>query len=194
MKKLFISIWILIFTLLVGQAQNLVEPRKLPIYDNFGNFAQEQIFFDGGIGIIKGTKKGVVSGDYDFIATGTINRKINPLSIYIQLDYLENGNVHSSIAVSYDYTNEVKYFKKKDYPSDYEFILIKNVIITIKMGGRIDTYKGNLSACVKIAGFKTGFNVKEILDDKDSFMFDISYHDKLGNKKGWTIYTFFDGD
>ena len=62
------------------------------------------------------------------------------------------------------------------------------------MGGRIDAYKGNLSACVKIAGFKTGFNVKEILDDKDSFMFDISYQDKIGNKKGWTIYTFFEGE
>ena len=192
MKYLLLSVLFCISLLVY--AQDVVEPRKLPIYDNFGNLSQEQIFFDGGIGIVKGIQKGVVSGDYDFIATGEINRKIYPLSVYIQLDYRENGNVHSGIAISYDYTNEVRYFKKKDYPSDYEFILIKNVIITIKMGGRIDAYKGNLSACVKIAGFKTGFNMKEILDDKDSFMFDISYQDKYGNKKGWTIYTFFEGE
>ena len=184
----------LLYISLIANAQGIVKPKKIPICDSFGNLSQEQIFFDGGIGIVKGIQKGAVSGDCDFIATGEINRKIYPLSVYIQLDYIENGNIHSGIAISYDYTNEVKYFKMKDYPSDYEFILIKNVIITIKMGGRIDAYKGNLSACVKIAGFKTGFNVKEILDDKDSFMFDISYQDNFGNKKGWTIYTLFEGE
>ena len=184
----------LLYISFIANAQDIAKPKKNPICDSFGNLSQEQIFFDGGIGIVKGIQKGVVSGNYDFIASGEINRKTYPLSVYIQLDYLENGNVHSGIAISYDYTNEVKYFKKKDYPSDYEFILIKNIIITIKMGGRIDAYKGNLSACVKIAGFKTGFNMKEILDDKDSFMFDISYQDKFGNKKGWTIYTLFEGE
>lgn len=184
----------LLFVSLIANAQEIVKPRKIPIYDSFGNLSQEQIFFDGGIGVIKGIQKGVASGDYDFIATGVINRKTYPLCVYIQLEYIEKGNIHSGIAVSYDYTNEVKYFKKKNHPSHYEFVLIKNVLITIKKGGKIDTYKGNLNACVKIAGFKTNFNIKEVLDNKNSFMFDISYQDKFGNKTGWTIYTLFDGD